>query len=69
MIYDHSRCPAATHDRDTGTAIEDGQPVDDHGMLLCRDCLAPLIYCSIYHDYDHAVVDAPRCALVRSAKH
>lgn len=61
MIYDHSRCPTIAHDRDAGTAIEDRQPVDDHGKLLCRDCLAPLIYCSTYHDYDHAGVDTTRC--------
>lgn len=65
MIYDHTHCPPDAHDREPGTAGEDEHPVDDHGLPLCRDCLAPLMYCANYHAYDHADPDTPPCWLVR----
>ncbi|MGH3760269.1 hypothetical protein [Actinophytocola sp.] len=64
MKYDHAHCPPGAHDRDPGTSIEDGQPVDEHGLMLCRDCDAPLMYCATVEDYDHADSDTPPCFLV-----
>jgi hypothetical protein len=63
-VVDHASCPPGAHDRDPGTAIDDGAPVDEHGLLLCADCQAPLMYCTTINDYAHVDPAAPPCLLV-----
>lgn len=69
MIYDHTQCAPDAHDRDPGTGVDDGQPVDEQGLTLCRDCDAPLMYCTTFADYDHAEPGTPPCALVHRREH
>jgi hypothetical protein len=63
-VFDHAACPPGAHDRDPGTSIDDGAPVDEHGVLLCADCRAPLMYCQTINDYAHVDPAAPPCLLV-----
>src|SRR5438309_1581048 len=63
-MIDHHRCPPDAHDRDPGTARIDGAPVDEQGLLLCRDCYAPLMFCATIHDYVHVDPATAPCFLV-----
>lgn len=63
-MIDHHRCPPEAHDRDPGTARIDGAPVDEQGLLLCRDCSAPLMFCATIHDYVHVDPATAPCFLV-----
>lgn len=62
--YDHTSCNPDAHDRDPGTSSDDGQPTDENGLMLCRDCGAPLMYCTTFDDYDHVNPETRPCFLV-----
>lgn len=64
VLFDHAGCAAHAHDRDPGTAVAEGQPVDRHGRMLCRHCQQPLMFCHTIGDYDHADPDTPPCFLI-----
>jgi hypothetical protein len=63
-MVDHSTCPPDAYDRDPGTSIEVGQPVDEHGLMLCRHCLAPVMFCATIHDYTHIDPSTAACFLI-----
>ena len=63
-MADHTQCPQDAHDRDPGTSVDDDQPVDEHGLLLCRHCQAALMYCTTINDYIHVDPSSPPCFLV-----
>lgn len=63
-MFDHATCPPGAHDRDPGTSVQDGAPVDEQGLLLCRDCRAPIMYCTTVNDYVHVDPASAPCFLI-----
>jgi hypothetical protein len=64
ILFDHTTCPPQAHDRDPGTSVQDGQPIDRQGLMFCRHCQEPLMFCRTLGDYDHYDPDVPPCFLV-----
>lgn len=52
------------HTRDAETVGHDLK--DEHGNMLCNDCVAPLFLCRVTGTYHHVDVSAPSCRFVKA---
>jgi hypothetical protein len=56
-------CLPDDHDRSVGDLTEEEQPRDEHGDMLCSDCMLPAFYCRNTGWYHHVDPDAEPCFL------